>query len=482
MHVCIVGGGVTGAFAALYLQKYCPEWTVTMLENPNIKPLPVGENLHRHTFGFVCDVMDQPWHNTVRDLMDLNCAIKLSGQFNGWSDHDASWDTAFTQTPNEDTLKLHNAWLATRGNKPLSDYFESVYGDVTCHIRNDTIPDDYMDRTPDLCCMYMDATKASSYLKTKLKCRVVQCNVVGIERIGEHIHSVKLEDNTTIAADFFFDCTGFHRVVIKEFAKFRPIPTAVVNSAYVGQSKHPSDRVPVKSNSMAIDHGWMFKLPMQHRTGVGYVFNDTITDLDSIKHGHDLHGGQSLGDRQLLKWESLATSTPWSSNVLALGIASFWNEPFLGTSLELSTKSIINFIKFFKSGGYQKQQDFNTWFVTQTDLINTRLLAMYHYCKKDHTDFWKYVHEKSHNTDIHEKIVHLVNGGFAELSKTYPNLMWSQRDWDILAMMMDVPGVDLNRTVDPETLVWAQRIWDEKKSTQSRVSSNYFYTKWKEKT
>jgi len=482
MHVCIVGGGVTGALAALYLQKHCAEWTVTMLENPNIKPLPVGENLHRHTFSFVCDVVDQPWHVTAHELMDLNCAIKLSGQFNGWSDKNLSWDTAFTQNSNEDVMKMHNAWLATRGNKPVTDYFDSVYGDVMCHIKNNTIPENYLDRTPDLCCMYIDATKASGYLKSKFKGRMIQCNVVGIERNHEHMQSVILEDNTKIAADFFFDCTGFARVVIEEFAKFQPIHTAMVNSAYAGPSKHLTERVPVFSNSMAMNHGWMFKLPMQHRTGVGYVFNNAITDLDTIKHEHELYGGESAGDRVLLKWDSVSTDTPWSYNVLALGIASFWNEPFLGTSLELSTRSIINFVKHFKESGLEKCVDYNRWFVTQTDLINTRLLCMYHYCKKDHTDFWKHVHEKSHKTDIHEKFVHLVNGGFTELLKSYPNLMWSQRDWEILGMLLDVDGIDLARTVDAETLVWAQNKWNENRNTKLCVSSNDFYTKWKEKT
>jgi hypothetical protein len=49
-------------------------------------------------------------------------------------------------------------------------------------------------------------------------------------------------------------------------------------------------------------------------------------------------------------------------------------------------------------------------------------------------------------------------------------------------MLLDVDGIDLARTVDAETLVWAQNKWNENRNTKSCVSSNDFYTKWKEKT
>lgn len=480
MNVCIVGGGVTGALAALYMQKHCPEWTVTLLENPKIKALPVGENMHRHTFKFFCDIVDQPWRTTMRELIDLNCTIKLAGLFTGWSDIvDPFYVALFTENSNEDIMKMHNAWLAANKDRPLTEYYDMVYGDVMHHVRDFTIPNDYMERAPELCCVTVDASQISGYLKNKFKGNIIYGHVVGFERDSENLKSVRLEDGSTIEADLFIDCTGFHRVIIKEFAKFKPIESSMVNAAYAGHAKYANDKIPVYTDLATMNHGWMFRIPMQHRCGIGYVFNRDYIDMDVMEHEHELYGGESIGEKTMLRWESVQTSTPWSNNVLSLGIAAFWNEPFLGTGLEVSCRSIINFVKLFKEAGYAGRDHYNDWFTVQADLINTRILSMYHYCKDNHTDFWKHVHEKSSKTDIEERMLYLSNGGFSEMLKQHPNLMWSQRDWEVTSIMLGIDGFVPDKKVDNDTLLWAQNKWKQNLVKKPSTPTNDFYAKLK---
>ena len=473
MRVCIVGGGVTGALVALYLQKYKSDWSITLVENPNISPLPVGENLHRNTFKFLCDVINQPWQQTIRELIDLNCTIKLGTRYSGWSDK--SWFVPHSKISNNDSIKLHNAWLATTKDKNnLQAYYKSVYPDVIECITNNTIAEDYMNRSVDLCCMCVDATQISSYLKSKFNGNIIHGNIIGIERDNNKLNHITLEDGRQIKADLFFDCTGFKRLLIKEFSKFKSIETAVVNSAYVGPVKHPDSIVPVAVNIDALNNGWMFKIPMQHRNGIGYVFNDQLTDLDIIKEEyHSLTGEHN--NKILLKWDPVETDLPWNSNVISLGLSSFWNEPLMGTSFELTTKSISHFMLYYEKSGMHGSIEYNDWFVTQCDLIKTQLLACYFYCTKNHNNFWQYAREKGRSHSIHEKVVYLANGGFTELLKKYPGLMWSQVYYEMFSLCSGVKGVNLNKTCDEETITWANSYWN-KPINSNFISSNKFYS------
>jgi tryptophan halogenase len=468
-----MGGGVTGALAALYFQKYKPNWVITLVENPNISPLPVGENLHRNTFKFFCDVINQPWQNTIKELIELNCTIKLGTKYSGWSNQ--TWFVPHSERSNSDTTKLHNVWLATAKNRSdIRQYYESVYPDTLECIIGNTISKDYMNRSVDLCCMCVDATEVSSYLKSKFNGHVIYANMVGIERNDRKLTKILLEDGRSVEADLFFDCTGFKRLLIKEFSKFKSIKTAVTNSAYVGPVKHPQNIIPVAVNIDALDNGWMFKIPMQHRSGIGYVFNNQLVNLDKIKDEYHSLTNESK-NRILLKWDPKETDAAWNSNVVALGLASFWNEPLMGTSFELTTKSITHFMHYYDSMGMRGSAEYNNWFTIQCDLINTQLLASYYFCKNNHTEFWRYVHEKGRNNNVHEKIVHLAKGGFTDLLRKYPNLMWSQVYYETFCLCAGVEDVNLDKKVDDEMIEWAKSIWNQPKSNKT-IPSNKFYS------
>lgn len=468
MKVCLVGGGVSGALAALYFQKYHPNWTVTIVENPNISPVPVGENLHRNAFRFFCDVIDQPWHKTVREMIDFNCTIKLGGHFPGWSEKFNTWYVLFSGKSNEETVKLHNTWIANNQDNLSLDYYDYVYPDVMQHIRDNTIPENYLDRSLELCTMCVDATKISDYLKTKFRGEIIKGNVIGIKRTEQKLEQIELEDGRSISADLFFDCTGFKRVLISHFSEFSVIERGMVNSALVGPSKHKDGVIPVYLSSINKEHGWMFKIPMQHRIGVGYVFNDQITDIETIRQERKKEIIDSDSEL-LLKWVPSQTDKAWSKNVVSLGLASFFNEPLIGTSLELTTRSIVHFDLYYGKSGLDGHKEYNDWFNVQKDLINTKLFSMYYYCKRNDTEFWKYVRQKCQDNEFHEKMLYLIHGGFNELLKKYPGLMWNQEHYEYSSLFMEVPGINLKKQPEKNMNTSFENI--------KAIKSNEFYKK-----
>ena len=88
------------------------------------------------------------------------------------------------------------------------------------------------------------------------------------------VRALKLDDGRELEADFFIDCTGFRGLLIEQ----------ALNTGYDDWTKWlPCDRalaVPSASTSpllpytraTALEAGWQWRIPLQHRTGNGHVF------------------------------------------------------------------------------------------------------------------------------------------------------------------------------------------------------------------
>jgi tryptophan halogenase len=89
-----------------------------------------------------------------------------------------------------------------------------------------------------------------------------------------------------VAADFFIDCTGFKALLIEGTYKVgyeawsHYLPC---NRAVAVQTENTAGSVPYTISS-AQDAGWIWHIPLQHRTGNGYVFSSQYCSDDEATH------------------------------------------------------------------------------------------------------------------------------------------------------------------------------------------------------
>jgi len=143
----------------------------------------------------------------------------------------------------------------------------------------------------------------------------------------------------------------------------------------------------------ARDAGWTWRIPLQHRTGNGYVFCDKFcTDQQAIDTLLSSVQGPILSEPRVIPFVTGIRKKVWNRNCLALGLAQGFLEPLESTAIHLVSKTLALFVRMFPDN--KRDQ-------IQVDEFNRRVLADYqeirdflvlHYCttQRSDTPFWRH--------------------------------------------------------------------------------------------
>ena len=221
--------------------------------------------------------------------------------------------------------------------------------------------------------------------------------VVNINQNSEtgFVESLNLEDGQTISGEFFIDCTGFLGLLIEKTLKsgFEDWSDVLpCNRAVTVGSEKIADPIPY-TRSTAKTAGWQWRIPLQSRTGNGYVYcSDYISDDEAaatLLVGLD---AEPLDDPRMLKFKTGVRKEPWKKNVLSLGLAAGFMEPLESTSIHLIQTAIARLMthfpdKHFSQAGidYYNQR-------THLECKQIRDFLILHYCvtERDDSPFWRY--------------------------------------------------------------------------------------------
>jgi len=161
------------------------------------------------------------------------------------------------------------------------------------------------------------------------------------EKISQNPRITLLERSVEpdeVDSDYVMMCTG----TPTDFTDYEIIETVPVNTCWVSQC--PWEHVRFQhSLTIARPYGWIFGIPLQNRCSIGYLFNETITDLESVKKDADIilaeYNLQPSMQRQI-KFKNYVRKVNFSDRVIYNGNSSFFLEPLEATST--ATADIIN--------------------------------------------------------------------------------------------------------------------------------------------
>ena len=396
-NIVILGGGTAGWMSAACLAKVFGQshQTFTVVESAEIGTVGVGE-------------ATIPMINVFNSILGINegdlireteATFKLGIRFDDWLRPGHSYFHPFgTYGANMEGISFLHYWLRLSQENGARDYGQfnmesSAALQGRCGI---TVPD-----PPQLKlnkAFHFDARLYADFLRRYAEARGVtriEATMTGVRQNAEtgHIEALVLKDGREVAGDLFIDCSGFAARLIEgvlhsgyeDWSQWLPCNRAV---AVPTQKVGPP--VPY-TRSTAREAGWQWRIPLQHRTGNGYVFCDAFVSEDEATA--KLMGrldGAPMAEPRVLKFVTGHRRKMWDKNVISMGLTAGFLEPLESTSIYLVQSALARLMTVFPRHDINPNvvAKFNSDMTAEYVAIRDFLIAHYKLTERDDTPFW----------------------------------------------------------------------------------------------
>jgi tryptophan 7-halogenase len=414
VRVVVVGGGTAGWMTAAALGKLLPTRSdIHLVESEAIGIVGVGEATLPHIRHF-----NERMGIDEADFMAATRAtFKLGIEFRDWGKIGDSYIHPFgTYGRGTSDVDFHHYWarLALTGTAPpIGDFSMAV---TMAYMNRFTLPDPDPQKIESTFsyAYQFDATLYAPYLRRiaeGLGARRTEGRIVDVELDGESgdARAVLLENGERIEGDLFVDCSGFVSLLLgkalgepfEDWSQWLPCNRAVAMPCRTSTPLTPYTGV------IAMDAGWRWRIPLQHRTGNGYVYSSAFASDDETREALiESVEGEPIAEPRVLKFKAGRRRRSWVKNCVGVGLASGFLEPLESTSIYLIQVAITYLVELFPVDGISPvdRDEFNRLVDHEYDWIRDFLILHYHANERMGLPFWDYVRTMPIPDSLQDKI------------------------------------------------------------------------------
>lgn len=397
--VVIVGGGTAGWMTAAALAQALDmrRCSVSLVESDDIGIIGVGE----------ATIPTIHWFNQLigldeKDFMrKTQATYKLGIEFVGWTPQRASYLHPFGRygAPADGPTFQHR-YIRARLEGAKEDFEQ--YSLTTAAARAGKFEFPSTDPRTLLSTLgyayHFDASLYARYLRERSEQKGVKRHEGKIEQVDQHpesgfIQAVRTNRGARIEGDLFIDCSGLRGLLIEgalktgyeDWSHWLPCDRAVAVP-----SERVADPLPY-TRSTSREAGWQWRIPLQHRTGNGYVYcSQYISDDEAAATLLGNLDGPALADPRIIPFKTGRRRKVWNKNVVAIGLSSGFLEPLESTSIHAIQSGIAKLLSLFPTQDFDvgTAAQYNRIVAEEFESIRDFLVLHYHSTRGRSGELW----------------------------------------------------------------------------------------------
>jgi tryptophan halogenase len=460
-RIVIVGGGTAGWMCAAALIGWLDPaaYAVTLIESDEIGTVGVGEATlpHIKTFNDMLGIDEAEF------MRETQATFKLGIQFRNWHRPGDSYIHPFGVFGEPwGGVDFQHHWVrarqAGRDVAPLNAYSYAV----TAAQRNAfEFPneDPKSIRSTYAYAYHFDASLYAQFLRRWTVARGAHriegmVNHIARDAQSGDITALTLKSGERIAGDLFIDCTGFRSLLLggifevewEDWTHWLPCDRALAVPCDRAGDFTPYTR------STAQKAGWIWRIPLQHRTGNGYVFSSRFIEVDDARETLLAQlDGTAQAEPRLLRFSPGRRVRTWAGNCIAIGLASGFLEPLESTSIFLVQAAVIDLINLMPPATARGNIDprlareFNRLSELQYERVRDFLVLHYVANERVGEPLWDYVRAM----ELPDSLAHKID--LFRSRATAPNYqygLFSRESWLSVLIGQRIMPTGYNRLAD----------------------------------
>jgi tryptophan halogenase len=435
--VVILGGGTSGWMAAAALGKIFvgKDCSITLVESDQIGTVGVGEATIPAILYFNKIIgLDE-----AEFLKFTHGTFKLGIEFVNWGKEGDSYFHPFGNYGTRiERLAFQHYWQRLFNKGAVPDLPEFSFNIAASKANRFTRPVE-LENSPlqeVAYAFHFDAGLYAQFLRG-------MAERFGVKRVEGEVESVKLRDSDgfieslqlkngdVIDGELFIDCSGFRGVLIEEalqtgyedWSNYLPCNKAVTVAS---PRLNP---LPPYTRATALEAGWQWRIPLQHRTGNGYVYCDRfISDERAAETLIANLEGEPLTSPRYLRFLTGKRKKFWNKNCVAIGLAGGFMEPLESTSIHLVQAAISKLIDLFPTNEFKSEitDKFNAQLSFEYQSIRDFLILHYKATQRQDSEFWNYCRTMDVPQSLLDKIALYKEGGrvYRDSEESFSGISW----------------------------------------------------------